>query len=201
MKSRHFLFLAVLLALALLNEVEAGTIDFEELADSTQITNQYPGITFLNTTVLTAGMILNEFEYPPHSGTNVACDDGGPITMLFSTPLLSATGYITHSVRIIASFYDFTNTEVGTFNSAFSSNLALSGDVGSSPNELIFFSWALGISKIEIAGDPYGCSFVIDDLNGVPKSPAVPEPATLIFIVAGILGVIAFDKFKFCKKL
>jgi hypothetical protein len=51
-------------------------LDGSAIPDSTNITNQFPGLTFSNTTVITAGMSLNEFEFPPHSGVNAVFDDG-----------------------------------------------------------------------------------------------------------------------------
>src|SRR5580700_6502590 len=74
---------------------DIATISFETLPDGTpifdgtSITTQFPGLTFTNTTVISAGISLNEFEFPPHSGSNVAFDDGGPITIAFTNPVLS----------------------------------------------------------------------------------------------------------------
>ena len=49
----------VALALLFLGVGHAATIDFEGLADSTILTNQYPGLTFTNAIVLTAGIGIN----------------------------------------------------------------------------------------------------------------------------------------------
>ena len=59
------------------------TLDFEGLPDSTILTTQYPGITFTNAIILTAGISLNEFEFPPHSGMNVVSDIEELITIKF----------------------------------------------------------------------------------------------------------------------
>jgi hypothetical protein len=48
------------------------TLDFEGFPDSTILSTQYSGLTFTNAIILTAGISLNEFEFPPHSGVNVA---------------------------------------------------------------------------------------------------------------------------------
>src|ERR1017187_3439196 len=76
-------------------------VGFEGLADSTVLTNQYSalyGVTFsntvvVNTLVLSKQVSLNEFEFPPHSGTNVVTDNGGPMTIKFASPASAVGGY------------------------------------------------------------------------------------------------------------
>src|SRR5215831_7087763 len=114
------------------------TIDFESLSDSDSVTIQISGLTFSHTTVLTAGISLNEFEFPPHSGANVVFDDGGPITIGFATLQDSVSGFFTYLHSLTFTAFDTFNNVVGTpATSAFLSNLALSGNPGSSPNELL----------------------------------------------------------------
>ena len=72
-------------------------IDFESLPDSTVVTNQYTGLTFSNAIILTAGISLNEFEFPPLSGTNVASDNGGAMSIDFSASVLGFGGHFTYS--------------------------------------------------------------------------------------------------------
>src|ERR1017187_5150723 len=83
----------------------AGVIvDFEGLPDNTVLTNQYAtqyGITFansavINTRVFSSQISLNEFEFPPHSGSNVATDNGGPMTIRFAAPVAAIGGYFTY---------------------------------------------------------------------------------------------------------
>jgi hypothetical protein len=49
----------------------ATTLDFEGLNDGDVVTNQFAaqGVTISNGMVLTVGVSLNEFEFPPRSGT------------------------------------------------------------------------------------------------------------------------------------
>jgi hypothetical protein len=95
--SKQILLIFATIALLLPSYVRAipTTIDFESLADSDSVTNQFPGLTFSHTTVLTAGVSLNELEFPPHSGGNVVLDDGGPITIAFTTPQGEVSGFFT----------------------------------------------------------------------------------------------------------
>ena len=161
------------------------TIDFETFPDSTPITTQFPGLTFTNTTVLSAGIGLNELEFPPHSGTNVALDDGGPISIAFDNPISSFSGFFTYDELLTLAAFDALDDQVATATSLFSSNDALFGETGSSPNEFLQVSFAAGISSITIAGDPAGESFVMDDIS---FTSTAAEPASLLLLVTGALG-------------
>jgi hypothetical protein len=173
------------------------TIDFEGFPDSTIVTNQYPGLTFTNAIILTAGVSLNEFEVPPHSGVNVVSDDNGPMTIDFASAVTSVSGYFTYTVPLTLSAFDASDNLLATAKSAFSNNLALSGDPGSSPNELITLSSALGISSVEFLGDPAGSSFVLDDLTYVTSANPVPAPP----IGHGLLVLLAIGGVLFGGKI
>lgn len=171
--------------------LHAGVIDFEGFLDSTILTTQCPGLTFTNTIILTAGISLNEFELPPHSGVNVAFDNNGPISIVFDTPVLSFGGFFTYAVPLTLQAFDATSTQVDSATSALSSNLALSGDPGSSPNEFLSVSSAGGISSLTITGDPGGGSFALDDAAITSSTSAVPEPASVFLLLTGIAGSLA----------
>jgi hypothetical protein len=193
------LLLGVLASAPLLH---AGTvvIDFETfpdstpIADSTSITTQFPGLTFSNTTVLTAGITLNEFEFPPHSGSNVVFDDGGPISISFATPVLSFGGYFTYAEPLTLAGFNAASTQVASAVSAFSSNLALSGDLGSSPNGFLSISFASGISSVTITGDPGGGSFALDDATITTADATVPEPSSIFLLLSAGAGILAVRK-------
>jgi hypothetical protein len=193
---KNYLLVVVLVLFTLLGvrETQAVTINFDGLSDSTVLTDQYSGsgVTFSNATVITAGFTLNEFEFPPHSGSNVVFDDGGLMALTFSTPMANFGAYFTYSTDLFLSFFGTANALVGTVTSAYISNMALSGDPGSSPNELLTFAWASGISSILIQGDPAGSSFVMDDMTANPVSTAVPEPSTLLLLGSGLLGIAGY---------
>ncbi len=167
-------------------------IDFEQFTDSQAVTTQIPGLTFSNTSVLTAGISLNELEFPPHSGVNVAFDSGGPIGITFSAPITSFSGYFTYTVPVNIIAYNAADSPVAQATSAFSSNLAISGDPGSSPNEFLSVSSAGGIDFVLLTGDPAGGSFVMDDISYVSSTPTgVPEPSLLLptgFLIVALLS-------------
>ena len=157
---------------------QALTLDFEDLPDLTPVTTQYAalGIVFSGATIFTAGISLPEAEFPPYSGSNVVFDDDGPITVSLTAPIQGFSAYFTHMVPLNLSFYDASDTSIGMVSSSYSSNLALSGDPGSFPNELLSFASNAGISRVVITGDTSGGSFVMDDLT---VASSVPEPSTL----------------------
>jgi hypothetical protein len=175
---RYVYIIPILLAATASLKGDSIIIDFEDLTDSTPVTTQYAGLTFSDTTVITAGISLNEFEFPPHSGTNVAFDDGGPISIFSDTPIESFGAYFTYTEALTLTAFDSLGDTVGTATSAFSNNLACldgppcQGDPGSSPNEFIQIALDQTFVHITIQGDPGGTSFTMDDVTyeTVPES-------------------------------
>ena len=179
----------LVLALSLQGAVWATTvINFEQFNDSEILTTQIPGLTFTNTTILTAGISLDEFEFPPHSGSNVASDNGGPITITFSSLVSFFDGYFTYAEPLTLDGFGSANNLLASVNSQFSSNLALSGDPGSSPNEFLQISSPAGFTQVTITGDPNGGSFVMDDIS----FGSVPEPGSYALLLLGTAALVAF---------
>lgn len=177
----------------------ASVINFEGFPDSTILTTQYPGLNFANAIILTAGITLNEFEFPAHSGVNVASDNGGPMTIIFSPPVQSFSGFFTYSEMLTLRAFDTGSNQVATATSHFTNNEALSGVVGSIPNEILQVS-AAAISKVTITGDPAGGSFVLDDASlGGPATTTIPvlSPpmlAAFALLLAGLGACAARSK-------
>lgn len=186
--------LTVLLVLVLLMQqpVLASALNFDTLASSTILTNQYPGASFLNTIILTSGVTLNELEFPPHSGANVASDQSGPMTVSFTSPIKSFTAYFTYSLPLTLQALDATNNPVASANTAYSSNEALSGDAGSQPSELVQI-FSPSIHKIVITGGAQGSSFSVDDMTLISRcdinSDGVTNVADTQLIVDEALGL------------
>jgi hypothetical protein len=122
----RFFIIALPLALAALPSM-GTTLTFAGFPDSTILTNQHPGVTFTNAIVLTAGISLNQFEFPPYTGTNVLSDKDGPITVSFATPENSFGGYFTYGQRLIIDAFNSADTLLATTTSMFSNNEALLG--------------------------------------------------------------------------
>lgn len=167
----------------------ASPIDFESLGDLDSITTQFPGLTFTNAVILTAGISLNEFEFPPRSGVNVASDNGGPIRIEFAATMVSVGGYFTYGSGLTLEAFDAALVSLGSVTSAFSTNMGLSGEAGSAPNEFLGLSSLAGIRSIVITGDPSGGSFTLDDLT---YARDVPEPSGLLLL--GIANAVAWAR-------
>jgi hypothetical protein len=132
--------------LAIFSQVSAAAlIDFEDLSDTDLVTTQYVGVSFTDAMVLQAGTSLNEFEFPPHSGVKVVFDFGGPIVIDFLIPALTVNGFVTYSEPLSITAFSSSFLPLAVLPSLFSSNLALSGDVGSSPIEFLSFADLGGI--------------------------------------------------------
>lgn len=174
-------------------------VDFEGFADSTILTNQYSGLSFTNAIILTAGIGLNEYEAPPHSGTNVVSDNNGPMTIDFLTPVTSVGGYFTYYEPLSIQAFDTSLTPLlPVVTSAFSINVGCDpgpvclGDPSSSPNEFLSVTSPGGISQITITGDPLGGSFAMDDLTYTPA--AVPEPNSVYTVLTGLVAIATVRK-------
>jgi hypothetical protein len=186
-KTSVWLAIMLLLSLGALNESNAFTIDFEDLPDSTPVTDQYSslGATFSGGTIVEAGVTLFEDEYPPNSGSRALLVDAGPLTLSFNSPVTGFSAYGTYAAPLTLTFYDLDGIQIGTLQSIFSSNLGLSGDTGSSPNELFSFQSASGISRLVFATSSDDSSYVLDDVSGF----AVPEPAAWLLFGIGTLAM------------
>ena len=180
-----------LLATGVICSATAATIvyDFDGFDDATALTGQYAGLTFAQSTVIKAGQSLNESGFPPHSADGVVFDDGGPMTVVFSTPVFGVGGYFTYTSGLNIAFYDASNAWLGALSGAFSNNLAGgSGDIGSAPNEFLQFASAGGlISRVTITSDAGGNSVVLDDLTVDNGASSIPEPSS-IALVAGVIA-------------
>jgi len=161
-------------------------VDFEAFTSGQTLTTEVPGLTFSNTVILTAGVTLNEVDFPPRSGVNVAHGLGaGPITIDFAAPLDSFAAYFTYNSAVTMTAYDSALAVLGSVTSAFSANYVSGGDAGASPNELMQLAGLGQISRLTI-GDS-AINFVMDDLLAVPAVVNVPEPRTVGLILVGLV--------------
>ncbi len=190
---KRWLTAAVLLPIPQFLSADTIFINFENFVDGDVVTNQIPGLSFTDTVVLTAGFSLNEIDFPPHSGVNVVSDNGGSISIHFSTPVLGFSAYFTYVEPLSLSAFDSSNAQLGSAVSLFSNNTVSGGDPGSLPNELLQVSSLSGISSVSIAGDPAGGSFVMDDVTLTTAPSAVPEPSSL-YLASGMgLAAVFFQ--------
>jgi PEP-CTERM motif-containing protein len=161
----------------------ATTINFEQYADGTQITNQYPGVTFSNALELTANPMtgtLDPVAFPPHSGvgviTNLApsgVDDplfgqpNDPNAMLgisFGSSQKAVSFYYAAQSNITVNLFDSSNdlvdSLVATGGLTFPQGIATGTSVLLSINSVTAFS-----SLLITDGSGIQNGFVIDDLT------------------------------------
>ena len=170
------------------------TIDFESLSDLESVNSQFAGLTFSGATNMTAGVSLNEFDFPPRSGSNVIFDDGGAMSISFAADVYSFAAYFTYTVPLTLTAFDAGNNVLGSVSSLFASNFVSSATLGSSPNELMQYQSLVGIASVTIAGDPSGGSFVLDDLTYDNELATVPDPANLKVVLLGALSLMGFQR-------
>lgn len=157
----------------------ATLLDFEGLPDFDVVTNQYAsqGVTFSNTIALTAGLSLNEIDFPPHSGLGVVGDDGNaPMEIFFTNPAQDISAWFTYATLLTLTAFDSSNTMLGAINSIGLDNTGYSTQIALGIG---------GVSHLVIAGDVNG-GFTMDDLS---FTSTVPEPATLSLMAIGLIGV------------
>lgn len=186
------LLVALLLSLSIPRASWADpiTIDFDSVADLSSVGTSFSGLTFLNATILTAGVSLNELEFPPISGSNVIFDDGGAISVFFDGPISSVSAYLTYLTAVTLTAFDEFDNVLGQVTSLHTANIALSGAPNSSPNELLQLSSLPGISYVTFSGDLLGGSFVLDNLTYDAAAP-VPEPGTITLVGLGVVALLA----------
>ena len=156
---RFFLFLVVFASTVLHAQT---SITFDTLNDGDVVTTQYSGVTFSNAQVVKSGFSLNELDFPAHSGSNAIKDASGPISITFSAPIASFSGYFTHATPITLTAFDGGGNQLATTTSS-KNHAAISGD-GSAPNELLSLAKS-SIAKVVITGAQGGNSVVADDLS------------------------------------
>jgi hypothetical protein len=144
------------------------------------------GITLTNATIVTPSLNTVVFgaESPAHSGLNVVIDDGGPLSILFANPVSAFSGYFTYFAPLTLQAFDTSNSPLAPVLSAFAGNY---GSSGNPVNELLAVTFAPGISRVLLTGDPAGSSFTFDDLTFTVANTGsqVPEPATLSMLCLG----------------
>jgi len=167
-------------------------INFEGFGDGTILTNEYFDLTFSNTIILRAQYSLDEFEFPPYSGANIASDNNGPMRIDFAQPVDQLAGRFTYAVPLTLQAFSATSVLLGSVDSPFSNNEAISG-APPDPNELLLLPFN-GISYVTFTGASSGGSFTLDDLTFTPSTSApqptpVPEPGAVVLVLTGIASL------------
>jgi hypothetical protein len=110
----------------------------------------------------------------------VVADDGGPMTLTFSSGATYVEGYFTYAVPLTLQFFGDGGTLLGTLGSAFTENYVSSGNPS---NEFIQFSSPAGIRSVTITGSSTGNSFTLDNLKYTVPEPGSTLPVLVAFAV------------------
>jgi hypothetical protein len=174
-----------LLVLALSCFAFAGsqtTINFEQYAGYTYITNQYAadGVTFQNALQLVAPG-YDYLDYPAHSGSGVITNDpNNPIIVTFTNAVQLVSGWYTDPSGITVDAYNVHGALIGTF----SGSAIIGADAQFSLGSTLSGGYISYITISDNGGQPD--SETVDDLFF-----ALPEPGALSLIFPGLLGAFA----------
>lgn len=181
----------VVLCLAMsVGTVHGTVIDFESFEDSFVLTDQVAGLTVSGGTVLTAGVSLNEIDFPPKSGLNALAALSGRLTVAFAEPIKEFSAYFTFGEPLLFSLFDSSGDSSGSFESPIASNLGAF--------TLIDFSIP-GVASVLIASQD-SRAFTMDDLRFNATVGHSPEPGSItLFAVAALAAVAARRRKRPCR--
>lgn len=164
----------------------AGFVDFEQFSDNDSLTTQVPELAFSDATVLTAGVSLNEIEFPPHSYDNVIAVFSGTLKINFDSPMSWVSAYISYAdadgVDLYLYLYDINETILAY--QSFQAPVSPPDNIIS--NQFISLG-AAGIYSMAVSLDSNNQNhpFLLDDLT------YIPEPASYLLVIVGLLGIHA----------
>lgn len=156
--------------LAVGSGVQAALVDFEAFNDGALLVSEVPGLTVSGGTVLSAGIGLNELDFPPTSGVNVLAALSGPLSLDFGAPTM-ASAYMAAGDQLSISAFDEFGQLLATYDTPFAANLGAP--------QLFDFGW-VGASRYSLQSMQ---AFVIDDLI-FAAATGIPEPSSLALSVA-----------------
>jgi hypothetical protein len=181
MKPTNNMMLGCALFLALAGpDSRAAPLGFEQFPDSYAVTNEIAGLAFSGATVLTAGVSLNELDYPPTSGVNVLAALSGMLNINLSDPAEHFSAYFTYAAPLTFTAFDIGLNQLFSVVSPTASNLGA--------NYLFSYS-APAISSVTITS-ANATPFTVDDVDVAAAVP-LPEPGTLGLLALGALCALS----------
>ena len=153
----------------------------------------YPNITFTNAGLLYLSQGCLNAAFPPHSGDGVAYDAGTPITLTLNEIEGQESGdgdtvsaYFTTNSDITMNALDPSGNICG---SVFFQGPNYVGSGGPPPNQFLSVHCD-EIASVTIFSSLGPDSFTMDDLTYPISDSSIPEPATLVLVSTGVLGVL-----------
>jgi hypothetical protein len=161
-------------------------IDFESLALDEVVESQFAAdqVVFDNAIIVVAGISLNEFDFPPASGSNVITGlDPGALGVSFLQPAQHVRVQLTTAELVAVRYYDASSALLG--------EILVAANLGG--NTLVDFAASSPlISEIAIASVLGGNAFSLtaDDLE-VSFEGAIPEPSGFVAMACGFAVLAA----------
>jgi hypothetical protein len=165
------------------------TINFDGLPDSTAVGDTYAsaGIHFAHGIALTAGVSLNEIQFPPHSGTGVLADGGSTIVITFDSAASGISAYFAHLNQLTFTAFDAGGGLLGTYSSPLTSFTGGTEQIG------LGFS---GVSELDISAQTPS-TYMLDDLSfqtGATPSGVPDSGSTLTLLAMAGLALLGSAK-------
>ncbi len=160
----------------------ATLVTFEGLPDNLSLSNEISGLFFNGATALTAGVSLNEFDFPPKSGDNVAAALTGLLEITFVDLMDTVSGYFSYADSLTLSIYDANGGLLASAQSAGAGNLG--------GNELITLG-GQGIAMLQVTSSS---GFTLDDFSYDINS--IPEPEIIFLFIIGAIGMWVLKFFR-----
>lgn len=160
--------------------VKAIPIGFEGYMDSYALTDEIAGVSFSGGTVLTAGVGLNEIDYPPTSGLNVLAALSGSLTVKSNVPISFVAANFTFADTLTFTGFDIDMNTLFSLQTPSTSNLGFSYQFDYTQPTLSSF----------VVTTQDGTPFTMDDLT-LTGATAVPEPGTLALVILGFPAFFA----------
>jgi hypothetical protein len=151
-------------------------VNFEAFGDSFTLTNEVPGLSVAGGTILTAGISLNEFDFPPRSGSNVLGALSGVLLLSFSGDPDQVSAYFTFAEMLHVTAFGAGGAVLADFDSLVASNLG---------SQSLIEVLAPDIELLQLTTTGFS-AFTLDDLVFV-SAGTVPEPSSIFLAVVALL--------------